>query len=438
MNNEQDAQEINPSPSQIPPFQASDPDDNPQNSNSRVNRISETARMFEQADKIMKSLQTPQAVRELQPFDGNPVKLHSFIRSVENLMPFLEALHDTPFENVWLQAIRAKIINEADQVLETYGTKLCWQDIKSNLIAYYNDKRDPVTLTRELFQIHQSGTIEQFYGQVQQLLSLLINHTQISTNDENVKKDRISTHQDNALQVFLAGLKEPIGGNVRARQPKNIKQAFDSAVEERNFQNRSGLSNPRPVNFPFQSAGQRFSPNNFTPKPFFRKTFSEPSFRQPPPPIVPPRPFPRAFPPAPQSPLEPSKTMDADRDRTVRSKFVNYMNRPQFGPQSAQNRSFQKKPFSQRTQFTPYGPKPRVDEIRNIEETYNESWDNNPYHSYPYDHYYYYPENQSYYYDNMVNPDEETEQSSTNNEMETQEGTDNLNFQLATNPRFPR
>lgn len=213
-------------------------------------RIAETAEMFNKADKILKAMQTPQAIRELPQFDGNPVRLHCFIRAVENLLPFLDALQGTPFERVWLQSIRAKIVGDADQVLEIYGTPLEWNEIKGNLIAYYNDKRDSVTLTREMFQLQQVGTIEEFYSAVHGILSLIINHTNISTVDINLRADRIKTHQENALQVFLAGLKEPIGGNVRARQPKKLKEAFDASMEERNFQNKCGLNRvettPRP------------------------------------------------------------------------------------------------------------------------------------------------------------------------------------------------
>ena len=56
-----------------------------------------------------------------------------FIRSVENLLPFLGALQGTPFEKVWIQAIRGKIIGSTDQVLKIYGTPLDWGEIKNNL-----------------------------------------------------------------------------------------------------------------------------------------------------------------------------------------------------------------------------------------------------------------------------------------------------------------
>lgn len=107
--------------------------------------VAQTVDMFHKADAILKAMQTAQSIRELQPFDGNPVKLHSFIRAVEILMPFIEPLRNTPFEQVYLQSIRAKIVGDADQVLEIYGTSLMWDDIKANLIAYYNHKRDVVT-----------------------------------------------------------------------------------------------------------------------------------------------------------------------------------------------------------------------------------------------------------------------------------------------------
>lgn len=94
-----------------------------------------------------------------------------------------------------------------------------------------------MTLTRELFQLQQTNSIEEFFGRVQNLLSLLINNTNISIIDPIVRAE-IDTHKENALQVFLAGLKEPIGGNVRARKPLTIKDAFDACIEERNFQSK--------------------------------------------------------------------------------------------------------------------------------------------------------------------------------------------------------
>lgn len=447
MNNSQNSNQnpIPPPPPQPNPLPLPN-----RNMNQEQERINETARLLDQADKIMKSLQTPQAVRELQPFDGNPIKLHSFLRSVENLLPFIEPLKNTPFEKIWLQAIRAKIINEADQVLETNGTPLEWNAIKENLIAYYNDKRDPVTLTRELFQIQQTTSIENFFGQVQNLLSLLINHTNISTNDGNVKQDRICTHQENALQVFLAGLKEPIGGNVRARQPKNLKTAFDAAVEERNFQSRNGLNRPnlparppKPITFQFPTNSPRHIPPTYSlhrPMPYSQP--QRPNFV---PRFVPhhndnlgSRPPPKAL-PAPE---------EMDVDRSIRSKFVNYMNRPQ----QNQSSNSQRQPFPQRNRFTPAVPPrtARVTELRNMEQnsypTHDQAHYDASYYDYPTTSSYHYDYhstdfNDNYYEAQYPEQQDESDQEPSNNQYEpedTQNHAENLNFQLETPTQYPR
>lgn len=356
------------------------------------NQIEEHAQMLANAETMIKSMQTPQAIRDLQTFDGNPVKLHSFIRSVENLLPFIDALVDTPFHDVWLQAVRNKIVGDADNILEVYGTKLNWPEIKANLIAYYNDKRDAVTLTRELFTLQQTTSIEEFYGKVQHVLSLLVNHVNIEIEDVNVRSDRVSTYTDNALQVFLAGLKEPIGGNIRARQPKTLKEAFDACMEEQNFLRKAGLGRdapPRPPKNPFLTNEK---PAYHIPKmPFY------PGYM----PLPPPRPH--VFAPNPtfgnrgnfsQKPnSQNSRPTPMDVDRSIRSRNVNYMNRPpsqRFPPRPFQNQPPPRRfpnPFPPRQpQPFPMRQEPRfvVEELTNTEHEYN------PFLYYPDEYYHYY------------------------------------------------
>lgn len=199
-----------------------------------------------------------------------------------------------------------------------------------------------------------------------QLLSLLINHTNISTPEADLRADRVKTHQENALQVFLAGLKEPIGGNVRARQPKKLKEAFDACIEERNFQNRFGLhksepfrpSKPNPIvtshippkptlqNFPHPNQQPRF---NARPPPPIPYRFNPPRFQQQQQryyhPVqnhnerqhLPPRYFQNPFSHAPNipqrnvfepRPVQMPKPIPMEVDPSVRSKQMNYMNRP--------------------------------------------------------------------------------------------------------------
>lgn len=352
--------------------------------------LAQQEQMMANAEKIVKTLQTPQGINILQPFDGNPVKLHSFLRSVDNIMPFIDALENTPYHNVWVQAIRNKIVGDADTVLEVYGTALDWKAIKANLIAHYNDKRDATTLTRELFMAHQNSSIEDFYGRVQHLLSLLVNHANISIDNLAVRTDRIKTYNDNALQVFLAGLKEPIGGNIRARKPHTIKEAFDACMEEQNFLSKAGLAKDVPQKLgknPFLPpanpgyAIQRMPYRNFLPLPPRQQNFYAPNipFRNP------------AYRPhAPNS--QRMKPSPMEVDSSIRSMNVNYANRPPIRPpfrNQAPFRPFGNPPMGPRQPFTPMPPRhfgnpfsqqpfqqtqpPRfvVEELTNLEHDYS-------------------------------------------------------------------
>lgn len=357
--------------------------------------------MMANAEKIVKTLQTPQGINILQPFDGNPVKLHSFLRSVDNIMPFIDALEATPYHNVWVQAIRNKIIGDADTVLEVYGTPLDWKIIKANLISHYNDKRDATTLTRELFLAHQTSSIEDFYGRVQHLLSLLVNHANIAIDDPTVRTDRIKTHSENALQVFLAGLKEPIGGNIRARRPETLKSAFDACIEEQNFLNKSGFTNnmpPKHTRNPFLPPEK---PNHGIPRTFNGNPLPLPPRQQN---YYAPNPFRNHTFFRPHPPQE-QKPVPMEVDKSIRSANINYANRPptRFPPFRHQQpfRPFGNPPMGPRQPFPPMPPRPFgnptfphqpfrqtqapkfiVEELTNLEHDYS-------YHPYfPEDYYY--------------------------------------------------
>lgn len=426
--------------------------------------VEQTAEAFQRAEVILKSMQTPQAIRELPVFDGNPVKLHSFIRSVDHLIPFLSALENTPFYNVWLQSIRAKIVGDADQILEIYGTPLTWNDIKGNLIAYYNDKRDCVTLTRELFQLQQITTIEKFYSQVQNLLSLLINNTNISIQDTDLKTDRIETHKENALQVFLAGLKEPIGGNVRARKPSTLKEAFDACIEERNFQAKQGLkSSPPFLSFPKQTHPNTFS--HFPPVNFkmpmqqtknFNDNFNIPRLPVPNKNVFAPKPF----------PTYQMKPTPMEVDRSILSKQTNYANRQNINqpPPPTPKVPFQTSYLPQNR--IPYQPPYLQQNNRNFfqqtgppkfytEELHNTGYytDGNEYYYPPqdlcyfdpeffyYQHYFPYPEpDQNEYYDDHEQKTEPLAIEPPNQipakETSSSHSIDDLNFQRVINQNF--
>lgn len=210
-------------------------------------------------DSALKALQTPQILRILPAFDGNPIKLHSFIRSIDDLMPEIDRVRGTPAHTVWLLAIRSKIIGEADNVLEFYGTGTDWIDIKSNLITHYSDKRDEVTLTKDLFKLTQKNSdIEDFYKEIQFSLSLMVNQLNLNEPNIDVRSAKNQFYQDMGLKVFLAGLNEPIGQVIRAQCPTSLKDALRRCLEERNFHYNKPKPTPPPI-----PQRNRFQPRNY-------------------------------------------------------------------------------------------------------------------------------------------------------------------------------
>lgn len=157
----------------------------------------------------LQALQTPQIIRMLPPFDCNPIKLHSF-------------------------AIRSKIIADADNVLEFYGTSTDWDEIKNSLITHYSDKRDEVSLTKDLFKITQADKkIEDFYKEITFMLYLMVNQLNLNEDNSDVRTANNLFYQEIGLIVFLAGLNEPVGTVIRAQCPTSLKDALRRCIEER-------------------------------------------------------------------------------------------------------------------------------------------------------------------------------------------------------------
>lgn len=287
-------------------------------------------------ESILKTMQTPQIIRDLPSFCGEQVKLHAFIRSIDNLMPLIDSVQGTPMFNIWQQSIRAKIVGEADNILELYGTSLDWGEIKQNLITHYSDRRDEVSLTRDLYKLYQVGTVEEYYGKISHIVSLLINLLNLSEENVAVKAAKSTLYQQMGLKVFLSGLRDPLGPIIRAQSPSTLKDALRLCLEETNYnlfksarqphqqpqaQPRNSSSIPQQRYFqpnPQPSSSWREAPNTL-PSNYQRY----PQVPQQRPPLPPPRIHPN---PRPNANLGRPEPMEIDP--SIRSRQINYMNRP--------------------------------------------------------------------------------------------------------------
>lgn len=120
-------------------------------------------------------------------------------------MPLLRRAQNSPMFDVWMQSIRSKITGDADTVLELYGTPLDWDDIKTNLISHYSDKRNEVSLTRDLFQLSQTTTVVSLYESVRHIISLLVNQLNLNERDiiRHINKFSHHDYQSRSLEESL-------------------------------------------------------------------------------------------------------------------------------------------------------------------------------------------------------------------------------------------
>lgn len=163
-------------------------------------------------------------------FNGNNLKIFSFIKSVETILPQVQNFDD----DLVIQAIKSKILMDT---LETAPSET-WEEIKQCLLLHFSDKRDEAALIRDLHKLSNSTSLDEFYGKVERMLMLLINRAKLLEAPE-VLPTKIEMYQNMATKVFVGGIKGFIGSAVRSQKPKSLNEALLLYNEEKNCQDDS-------------------------------------------------------------------------------------------------------------------------------------------------------------------------------------------------------
>lgn len=231
--------------------------------------------------EMLNALKIPDGIKTLPTFEGNPKLLFDFIQNVEEILEIVKELENSPVYKFWLRAIRNKVVGQANEVLNTYGTNLVWKEIRENLISHYSDKRSETILIKDLYGLVQNNTIEGFYSQIIEINANLTNQLNIHEENSVVVKSKSILYAEMCLQVFLTGLIEPMGSIIRARNPSSLKEAFAYCICEQNINYAKRSKNPQ-LKKPFQPTTV-FKPNYNYPQQFNRLNTSNflPRFNQP-------------------------------------------------------------------------------------------------------------------------------------------------------------
>jgi len=127
--------------------------------------------------------------------------------------------------------IRSKIRGPADAVLSSFGTVLNFEAIINRLDFTYSDKRTMHVIEQEMGTLRQGSlSLLQYYDEVERKLTLLTNKATM-TYEASAAQVLCEKFRDDALRVFISGLKRSLTDVLFAAKPKDMPSALALAQE---------------------------------------------------------------------------------------------------------------------------------------------------------------------------------------------------------------
>lgn len=135
---------------------------------------------------------------------------------------------------------RNRITGTANDKLSSFNTVLNFEAIIARLDQCFGDKRSLQALENELSILRQGNkSISEFYDVVDQHLTLIINKNKMNyPGNIDVVNALNGRARDNALRVFISGLKRPLSDILFSARPSDLPTALATAQELHSDQKR--------------------------------------------------------------------------------------------------------------------------------------------------------------------------------------------------------
>ena len=171
-------------------------------------------------------------VKSIPEFTGVKKEYLTFRRAAETAYKVFQDFQGSARHYQATAIIRNKIKGAASDKLTGYGTALNFRAIISRLDSEYGDKRPIHLVEQEMSTLRQGGsTVAQFYDEVQQKLTLLMNKTLVEYQDKSFAQKLNRKYRRDALRVFISGLKRNLSDTLFSAQPKDLPSALALAEE---------------------------------------------------------------------------------------------------------------------------------------------------------------------------------------------------------------
>lgn len=191
-------------------------------------------------------------------FDGNPLELAAYLDTASMLINTYWDVNPVNLnctQNILLiYGIYAKLSGFAKEVYSTTISK-DWASVKNALIAHFGDHRDESGLLSDLCSLKQNHNepplhfLQRIMSNLNALHNYIDTHEQVEAN----KIVRKTFYNNHCLNVFLSGLKEPLGSIIRAMKPNDLATARQYIVTENNIRHIQKTPNHFQNNTNFQN-----------------------------------------------------------------------------------------------------------------------------------------------------------------------------------------
>lgn len=182
-------------------------------------------------------------------FEGESNELSAFLEICQTLIKtYWETTTPNSTQNILLiNGIYSKLIGRARSIYCNCISK-DWENVKKTLIAHFGDKRNESGLLMDLGNLRQTPNEPslQFLTRVMNLLNSLHNYIDLHEAIAEVRHLKKSFYQEHALNILLAGLRDPQGPMIRSMKPKSLAEAQQCIITDNNI--RYQQRNTRPDN----------------------------------------------------------------------------------------------------------------------------------------------------------------------------------------------
>lgn len=171
-------------------------------------------------------------VKSIPEFSGNKKEYLTFRRAAEVAYKVFECAEGSVKHYQALAIIRNKIKGSASDKLTGFGTALNFRAIMARLDHEYGDKRPIHLLEQELSTLRQGSlSVADYYDLVQTKLTALTNKTLMSYSDSYFAGQLNEKYRNDALRVFISGLKRSLSDTLFSSRPDDLPSALALAEE---------------------------------------------------------------------------------------------------------------------------------------------------------------------------------------------------------------